>query len=176
MSGSKALKLSQTYKEEDRIYNFAMSIANRAGSLQDLLDSMDKNGILDFVNLRNSHGYTLLHSAVFSDNENAVKKLLDCGASVQAEDNYNSKPLHYATSANVAKLLIDHNAEIDAKDGEGNTILYYAFVTNNARLASLLLQNKADFSAAKQYCHLPTDCTESKFLDMMMYEDYLELE
>lgn len=116
-------------------------------------------------------GLTYLHHQAMEKNACFVKKLIDLGADVNAEDDCQRRPLHYACTVEVAELLISNGAEINSKDEKGKTALYLAYIDNNILLVKFLLEKGADFLYFKQHRRLPSDMTETQLLHSMMYED-----
>ena len=50
--------------------------------------------------------------------------MIKAGADVNAQDNYDWTPLHYASALNfpqVVKLLVDNGADLEARDRDGKT-------------------------------------------------------
>ena len=68
---------------------------------------------------------TALHYAAgYNFNPDITKTLIKAGADVNAQDNYDWTPLHYASALNfpqVVKLLVDNGADLEARDRDGKT-------------------------------------------------------
>ena len=89
---------------------------------------------------------TLLHRAVFSENEALLRFLTnEVGVSVNSINNSRMTPLHYAVSAgtNLPALLLNCGAFVDAQDAAGKTPLMSACGYDNAPVAQLLLDRGA---------------------------------
>jgi uncharacterized protein len=99
-------------------------------------------------------GFTALHLAVFANEAEAVRVLIQRGADV----NVCSKgpiarvpPLGTAAfvgSTPLAKLLLDAGADVDGHGEEGFTALHAAGQSGNEELVRLLLERGADASVA----------------------------
>jgi ankyrin repeat protein len=130
------------------------SLDSEASSRDEVMDTL-LNGGAD-VNLPNSFGFTPLMAACANGRLEAVKKLLDRGASVSAEPNRGNSgsgasiggmtALMYAAWAgakDVVEVLLNHRAEIDRSDAQGYTALLYALERGWDGAAMLLLKKGA---------------------------------
>lgn len=143
------------------------------------------------------HGWgTALYRAVFSEDVNAVKLLVECGADVNKGDEDGHAPLHAATESEsdhafeMARILISHGADVNAKiksdivpDGwvhisEGRTPLHNAASVSlvsedlesygNRAVVELLLSHGANANAKDSYGCTPLyDALFAGFLDVM---------
>ena len=89
---------------------------------------------------------TLLHKAIFSENEDLVRFLIsEVSISVNSINSFRMTPLHYAVSSgtSIPTLLLNCGAYVDAQDSGGKTPLMYACGYNNADVAKLLLDRGA---------------------------------
>jgi len=77
--------------------------------------------------IRDTLGGTALHVAIFQDNLEAIKLLLDNGFDINAASFYHGyTPLHYCVWTNnlaAANLLVSYNADKNIKDMNGHTPL-----------------------------------------------------
>ncbi|KAI9735737.1 MAG: hypothetical protein M1818_006345 [Claussenomyces sp. TS43310] len=82
--------------------------------------------------------------------EATVKLLLDCGASVKAEDGYQVTSLQVASTRGheaIVKLLLDSGADINAKHDRFGTALLVASQHGYGAIAKLLLDSGANVNA-----------------------------
>ena len=96
----------------------------------------------DINQLRPDQGRTLLHGAANRGSRNAVRWLLQHGASPNSLDSGGRTPLHACAERNtgttVIKLLIDAGAELNAVDSIGNTPLDDARKNKRVKVAAYL--------------------------------------
>lgn len=89
---------------------------------------------------------TLLHKAIFPENEDLVRFLInEVSIPVNSINSFRMTPLHYAMSSgtSIPTLLLNCGAYVDAQDSGGKTPLMYACGYNNADVAKLLLDRGA---------------------------------
>lgn len=97
------------------------------------------NELAKYVNLREFEGRTLLH---IGHNVSYVRRLIALGADVNAKDDYNCIPLHYACierDKNVVRVLINAGSNVNAKEYNGRTPLHNACHYGNTKAVELLL-------------------------------------
>lgn len=95
---------------------------------------------------------TALHWAINKRNVNAVKCLLEHGASIEAQNDNGDTPLNYAVSQgnmDIVELLLQKNANINAKNKNGLTALDIA-VTKNPELINPILIHMTTLPAKQQ--------------------------
>ena len=105
------------------------------------------------VNGANASGATPLHLAAGPNRGYAaiVAALLAAGASVNAQDNNNETPLHYAAFAGraaIAATLLAAGADVNAAGSVGQTPLHYAAFADRTAIAATLLAAGANVNAA----------------------------
>lgn len=94
-------------------------------------------------------GWTPLHLACFFDRPEAVRLLLDRGASVEVTSHnaMANRPLHAALAGGagreVVEAMLDSGAEVGAQAGGGYTPLHLAASRGSAELVELLLDRGA---------------------------------
>jgi ankyrin repeat protein len=74
-------------------------------------------------------GMTPLHIASRYNNYDVCKLIIDCGAHLNINDNYNNTPLCIASNNcnnNICKLLIDNGADINIECEDGYTALQWS--------------------------------------------------
>ena len=119
-----------------------------SGVVNHLLDQCSRNVLMD---IQNRNGSTALMEAVGvgegnRENLHSVKKLLDCGASVDLRDNDGSTALMIAAnigSSYIVKILLKYNATIDIQNMEGETALMMAAKTGSYQVVEELLKYNA---------------------------------
>lgn len=68
------------------------------------------------------------------DHEDVVKVLIENGADINIQDDFGSKPLHYAVyrgNKNIVKLLIENETNIDCKNNYETTPLMIVAMRGN---------------------------------------------
>jgi ankyrin repeat protein len=91
--------------------------------------------------LRNESGYTPLHWAVLTNQEEIVSLLLSRGAEIQPTSTSGYPPLHdavYGGNIRIIKLLIDRGADLYAADQLGKRPLDLAIERGHAQIVPLL--------------------------------------
>ena len=81
------------------------------------------------LNIKNEHGSTPLHIAVFTGNTTISDYRIKNGARVDATDKADKQPLHDAVYTNkfgVIKILVAAGADVNALDGDGFGALHIA--------------------------------------------------
>ena len=77
-----------------------------------------------------NRGYSFCNHLKSADYlKDTVQELLERGSNIEAEDDYQLTPLHYAVQQggiNIVKLLLEEGANIEAQDDEGRTSLHIA--------------------------------------------------
>lgn len=92
------------------------------------------------VSVPDKFGITPLHYAL---SKTTIKKLVDCGADVNARDDWERTPLHYAVergSGEAVSTLRALGADINARNQQGDSPLDIAEKSGNKEIAELLRQ------------------------------------
>ena len=93
---------------------------------------------------------TPLHTAAFSGHAGVVRRLLDKGADMSAEDTEGVTPLHFAAMEGrkaVVRLLLRKGADVSSNKEDGATPLHLAAFNGKEGVVRLLLSKGADVSA-----------------------------
>jgi ankyrin repeat protein len=99
------------------------------------------------LDVRDEHGRTQLHRAVFDGSEGVAKGLLFNGAAVDIEDHVRNEPLHYAVLGNsviMAEILARYGADVDSKGQLGRSPLHMSVSSNH--MVDILLKAQAFIS------------------------------
>lgn len=116
------------------------------GRMPDLERAIEQPGAVDGVAY---DGWTPLHLAAFFGQEEAARRLLDAGASLEAvsRNSLRNTPLHAATAGGhsaMALVLIERGANVQAVDAGGHTPLHIAAESGLLDVAKALLARGAD--------------------------------
>lgn len=101
----------------------------------------------------------LIDAAKYGDLE-AVEDFIAIGKDVNAGDEEQRTPLHYACGFNhleIAKMLIGEGANLEVTDSKGNTPLHYAAGYGRPQLVELLLASGANGAAKNSNGNTPMD-------------------
>jgi ankyrin repeat protein len=99
------------------------------------------------VSSRDIKARTALMYAAVSGHKDIAELLLAYKADVNAKDNDDETPLHWAANKDVAELLLANKAEVNAKGSVGWTPLHAAVTNKHKDVAELLLASKADINS-----------------------------
>lgn len=151
---------------------FAASIMGDVPRLEELL-----TGNRSLVSAVSSDGWTPLHLAAFFGKEEAVRLLLNKGASVQARSTnpMANTPLHAAAAGRhpeIVKLLLDRGASANAVQHGGWVPLHSAAQNGDLESARALLAAGADVSARADNNQKPLDLALTKAQQAMV--EFLE--
>ena len=144
----------------------------------DVMRSLIAQGVN--VNIKEKHhGQTLLHFAVYHiKNEELVKLLIENKADVNAKDNDDTTPLHYAKSVTIAKLLINNGADINVKDKSGYNPLDKAQNRGNSDVVTMLtelgLKHSDKFKQDKQKKQIEKKCSYKLVATESLLEPFLD--
>ena len=120
------------------------------GGFKDTLEYLLQIGVP--VNAKDSNGISALHfSAKFfcTDQENAVKLLLDKGANINISSNFGETPLHAASKHKqfqMVNLLLDYGACVDAQNNKGETALHISARKGKLSIVRKLLSEQASIN------------------------------
>lgn len=95
---------------------------------------------------------TALHWAVYHDNQNIAKRLIELGADVSAENIYESRPIVLACrngSAEILKLLLEGGADPKRKSASAVPSLLVAARTGDADCIDLLVKSGVDVNQTR---------------------------
>ena len=106
----------------------------------------------DEINARDARGRTPLHLAAQFQSVECVTELLKNGARHDIYDSAKRTALHCAVvkssrSTDVVRQLISFGADVNARDEMEQTPLHLAAICENSKLATILIQSRADLSA-----------------------------
>ncbi len=111
-------------------------------------EQMFQSGKFDFKTY-GYRGVTVLHYAVFINDQERVKLLIEKGADVNAKDIDSTTLLMAATDNNnmeITKLLVENGADVNAKDRSGDIAIFYAALNGNMEMVQYLIENGADIT------------------------------
>jgi len=136
---------------------FAAAILGDTGRLEELL-----TGNRSLVSVMSPDGWTPLHLAAFFGKGEAVRVLLNKGASPTARSTNQmaNTPLHAAAAgkhAEIVKLLLDHGANANARQHGGWAPLHSAALNGDLDSARALLDAGADVSLRADNNQKPLD-------------------
>ena len=108
--------------------------------------------------VQDKYQLTPLHLASLYGWVEMVRVLLNCGTTVNAEDNLGRTPLHMVSVARdrsiaqengvcIAQLLLEHGADVNAQDNNHATPLYFASHHEKPEIASLLSRHGGKVNA-----------------------------
>lgn len=113
-------------------------------------------------------GFTALHLAVYAEQAEAARLLVEHGADVDVRSSgpiAHVPPLGTAAfvrSVPLARLLLDAGANVDGQGAGGFTALHSAAMNDDAELVELLLERGADTTVANAKGERPSDLASSE--------------
>ena len=119
-------------------------------------------------------GFTALHLAVFAEQEEAARTLIEHGADLNARSTgtiARVPPLGTAAfvrSVPLSRLLLDAGADVNGQGVGGFTALHTAALNGDEELVELLLERGADASLTTAQGKRPTDLAQSEALRSML--------
>ncbi len=96
--------------------------------------------------------------AVAAGHLEAVASLLQHGANLEATDQEDQTPLHWATrreNTEIATLLVDAEANLEATDNEGKTPLHLAAINGYTQIAQVLVDAEAILEPTDNHARTP---------------------
>lgn len=132
--------------------------------------------MVKYLNMKGSRSMTSLHWSVKSrGEENMVQFLLDRGADVNVENEWNQTPLHLSVEGGqIAALrgLLKAGADPNAKDDRGQSPLHWGALWGNEDIVRELLDGGADISSVddqgKTAMHLCASDGNAKTMRVLM--------
>ena len=126
---------------------------DRLSKVQHLLE-------LDFTLLSavNRYKNTPLHIAAYHGHHDALRHLLEHGASVNAVGRFDRTPLHYTAfqgSSDCLNTLLRHDADVEAADESQSTALNIAAAYGRVENVSILLRHGASIHACDSFKNPP---------------------
>lgn len=146
---------------DDELSVFEASAFGRVERLRRILDG-DRSHATAF----SDDGFTALHLAVFGEQAEAARVLIEHGADVNVRSTgpiAQVEPLGTAAfvgSTSLARLLLDAGADVDGQGEGGFTALHSAAQSGNEELVRLLLERGADPSLSMADGRRPADVAE----------------
>ena len=165
------------FEAKDEYNNRPIHIACAFSGSVDLVSYLIKVAGCD-INARGVQGRTILHWACVKNQLEVVKFLvaeIKCG--LEAEDEYNNRPLHFACAFSgnvelVSYLIKVAGCDINTRGLEGRTILHWACEENHLEVAKFLVTEiKCDLEAEDEYNNRPLHfaCAFSGSVDLVSY-------
>jgi len=108
----------------------------------------------DLLNARWLHGETVLHFLAVEGFRDAVRFLVECGADVDAVNDFGDSPLIDVTvlgRTDIAEMLLQHGANPNALSATWDPILHCAVERGNTRLVDVLLAAGADARSVTEF-------------------------
>jgi uncharacterized protein len=119
-----------------------------------------------------------IHTAVVSDNKEAVKQHIAAGTNINEKDPFGgSSPLISAAlfgKTEIAKILIDAGADINFQNNEGSTALHTAAFFCRPEIVKLLLDKKADKTIKNKYGATAYESVSTPYADLKPTYEMLE--
>lgn len=136
--------------QEDSLNLYEASALGRPARLKTILGQSRFK-----VNEPNAEGFTPLGLAAFFGNADAVKVILDHGATVDLKDKsrFGNTALDAAVASNhadVVRLLLAAGANANVRDSAGYTPLHKAAANGDADIVRMLLDHGADAKAVRE--------------------------
>lgn len=125
-----------------------------AGEMALVLESLEAEGAEADPAAADSDGTTLLHWAVYYNDETLVRRLIELGADVSAVNDYGATPLSQAAiqgNAEVLRMLLAAGADPDERGADDQTAIMIVARTDNLEAARVLLEAGADVNAVEKW-------------------------
>jgi ankyrin len=133
-------------QDKDGYTSIMNALLNKHEFIFKLLLSYEKANL----SLENKNGDTVLLMAIFAEEDEPCRYLLDKGALAGGKNSHGTAPLHDATgfgNEKICRLLIKYGADVKEKNKEGETPLHIASDRGFESIGKLLLENGADVNA-----------------------------
>ncbi|MCE7055226.1 ankyrin repeat domain-containing protein [Algoriphagus sp. AGSA1] len=118
-----------------------------------------------------------LHTAVVTDNINAVKQHIEVGSNLNEKDPFGgSSPLITAAifgKKDMSILLLDAGADINFQNNDGSTALISAAFFGRPEIVQLLLERKADKTIKNKYGTTAYDNVSAPFSEVKEVYDIM---
>ena len=85
-------------------------------------------------------GNTPLQYAANNSNTDVVKHLIEMGTQIEAKNEFDQTPLHFADNVDIARSLVQKGAKIEAKDAAGWTPLHHACNQGRSNVVKYLIE------------------------------------
>jgi ankyrin repeat protein len=119
-----------------------------------------------------------IHTAVVSDNKEAVKQHIAAGTNINEKDPFGgSSPLISAAlfgKTEIAKILIDAGADINFQNNDGSTPLHLAAFFCRPEIVKMLLDKKADKTIKSKYGSTAYESVAGPYADVKPTYEMLE--
>lgn len=119
-----------------------------------------------------------IHTAVTTDNREAIRQHIAAGTNINEKDPYGgSSPLISAAlfgKTEIAKMLIDAGADINFQNNEGSTALHTAAFFCRPEIVNMLLEKKASKEIRNKYGSTPYESVAGPFKDLKGTYEMLE--
>ena len=144
--------------------------------INDVVLSIDRKNLEQFyslvksvnINDKDEFGYSILHSAIAADLDEAAIYFIYNNGNLNIQDNEGNTGLHYCAEYNnliIAKLLADKGARFDMSNGHNNEPLWTAVYTSRPTeqaMLDLFLQYTDRVSTVNKYGKTPLDFAKIK--------------
>lgn len=147
--------------------NANVDAKNKAGQTPiDIVEARNRKEIVELL-IKNGATVSSIHIVAGVGNLARLRAFLENGVDINAADNMDRTPLHYAAQSgqrDMAEFLITHGADMNAKDAWGRTPLHWAVVSGYEDLVELLVAKGADLNAKNNAGQTPLNMALSRDL------------
>jgi uncharacterized protein len=167
--GGDVKKARELLPTDDELTIFEAAAFGRVARLKSILA-----GAPSEVMAFSEDGFTALHLAVYAEQEEAARVLIERGADVNIRSTgtiARVPPLGTAAfvrSVPLARLLLDNGADVNGQGERGFTALHSAAQNGDDELAGLLLRRGADANVTTAQGKRPADFVQSEALRTML--------
>jgi ankyrin repeat protein len=162
-------RANELLPSDDQLSVFEAAAFGRIGPLRSIL-AKDTSQATAF----SDDGFTALHLAVYAEQAEAARVLIDHGADVNVHSTgtiARVPPLGTAAfvrSVPLARLLLDAGADVNGSEEGGSTALHAAAANGDEELARLLLDRGADPELATAQRKRPADLAQSEAVRVIL--------